>query len=212
LKKIITLLILLLILGCTSEQVKQLKSVEIKEYEGKKLSSITDFRENSIKGPQYIDADKYTLKIEGLVDNPMELKYSEVLANQHYSKVVTLYCVEGWDLSLKWTGILLKDLFEQAKIQESANTVIFYAEDGYSTAHPLEYLINNDILLAFKQNDVTLPSENGFPFQLVAEDKWGYKWAKWITKIEISDNKYYKGFWEQRGYNNDGSLDGSKFE
>ncbi len=211
-KKIITLLILLLILGCTSEQVKQLKSVEIKEYEGKKLSSITDFRENSIKGPQYIDADKYTLKIEGLVDNPMELKYSEVLANQHYSKVVTLYCVEGWDLSLKWTGILLKDLFEQAKIQESANTVIFYAEDGYSTAHPLEYLINNDILLAFKQNDVTLPSENGFPFQLVAEDKWGYKWAKWITKIEISDNKYYKGFWEQRGYNNDGSLDGSKFE
>ena len=40
----------------------------------------------------------------------------------------------------------------------------------------------------------------GYPFQLVAEDKWGYKWIKWIVKIELTDDPSYRGYWEQRGY------------
>ncbi len=59
---------------------------------------------------------------------------------------------------------------------------------------------------------ITTGAERGFPFQLVAEQKWGYKWIKWITKIELSDNTNYKGFWENVGYNNNGDLSGSKFE
>ncbi|MBW3011860.1 molybdopterin-dependent oxidoreductase, partial [Candidatus Woesearchaeota archaeon] len=55
-------------------------------------------------------------------------------------------------------------------------------------------------------NDVVIPPERGFPFQLVAESKWGYKWIKWITKIELSDNEDYEGFWESRGYSNTGNL------
>jgi DMSO/TMAO reductase YedYZ molybdopterin-dependent catalytic subunit len=67
--------------------------------------------------------------------------------------------------------------------------------------------MENDILMAYKMNNMTLPSERGFPFQLVAESKWGYKWIKWITRIELSDNPDYKGYWEQRGYSNTGDLD-----
>ncbi len=55
-------------------------------------------------------------------------------------------------------------------------------------------------------NGVVLPPERGFPFQLVAEDKLGYKWAKWIDRIELSDNADYKGYWEQRGYDNDADF------
>ena len=66
-------------------------------------------------------------------------------------------------------------------------------------------------MIAYKMNNVILPPERGFPFQLVAEQKWGYKWIKWITKIELSNNTNYKGFWESRGYNNDGNLNGSKY-
>jgi len=65
--------------------------------------------------------------------------------------------------------------------------------------------------MANKMNGVVLPPERGFPFQLVAEQKWGYKWIKWITQIELSSDTNYKGFWESRGYNNDGSLNGSKY-
>jgi DMSO/TMAO reductase YedYZ molybdopterin-dependent catalytic subunit len=56
-------------------------------------------------------------------------------------------------------------------------------------------------------NDVTLPPERGFPFQLVAKNKWGYKWIKWITDIQLSSDESYEGFWESRGYSNSGDLD-----
>ena len=69
--------------------------------------------------------------------------------------------------------------------------------------------MERDLLLAYKMNGLALPPERGFPFQLVAEDKWGYKWIKWITEIEFSDDEDYEGFWEQRGYSDSGDLDKS---
>jgi DMSO/TMAO reductase YedYZ molybdopterin-dependent catalytic subunit len=61
--------------------------------------------------------------------------------------------------------------------------------------------------MAYKMNGVDLPAERGFPFQLVAEDKWGYKWAKWITEIELSDDEGFRGYWESRGYSRTGDLE-----
>ncbi|MBU0758502.1 MAG: molybdopterin-dependent oxidoreductase [Nanoarchaeota archaeon] len=206
------LLVMFLAAGCTSqtpESIRELKDVEIRQYEGKKLSSVSDFRENSIKGPQYVDIDSYKLEITGLLNNPMSLTYDEVLDNQKYKKVVTLYCVEGWNAEILWEGVLVRDILKQAEIRPEANTVIFHAYDGYTTSFPLEYIMDNDIMIAYMMNGVVLPPERGFPFQLVAEDKWGYKWIKWITKIEFSDDESYEGFWESRGYSNEGDLDKS---
>lgn len=187
--------------------VYELAGVEIREYEGQNLSSIEDFRENSIKGPQYIDNENYRLNITGLVDDSQELMYNQVITEYPlYEKVVTLHCVEGWDVTILWEGILVSDLLKMAKANPEAKVVIFYAYDGYSTSLPLDYIVDNDILLAYKMNGVVLPPERGFPFQLVAESKWGYKWIKWITRIEVSDDVNYRGFWERRGYPNDANL------
>ena len=181
--------------------------VEIREYEGKNLSSINDFRENSIRGPQLIDAEDYQLVVTGLVDRDVTYTYDEIVTqNQLHKKVVTLYCVEGWEATILWEGVLVEDLISEAGINLNANTVIFYAYDGYSTSLPLDYIVENDIIVAHKMNGVTLPPERGFPFQLVAESKWGYKWIKWITEIEISDDENYKGYWESRGYSNNADL------
>jgi DMSO/TMAO reductase YedYZ molybdopterin-dependent catalytic subunit len=125
--------------------------------------------------------------------------------------VITLHCVEGWDVTLLWEGVLVRDLIREAGADPRANTVIFTAHDGYTTSFPLSYLMDNNIMLAYKMNNVTLPAERGYPFELVAEDKWGYKWIKWVEKIELSDNPNYKGYWEQRGYSNSGDLNGSYF-
>ena len=180
---------------------------EIREYEGKDLSSINNFRENSIKGPQQIDNETYTLAVTGLVNNELEFTYQDVINSyQIYKKVVTLNCVEGWRVTILWEGIKLKDMLVDAEVSSVANTVIFHAYDGYSTSLPLDYILDNNILMAYKMNNVTLPTERGYPFQLVAESKWGYKWIKWITSIELSDNPDYKGFWESRGYPNDADL------
>ena len=63
-----------------------------------------------------------------------------------------------------------------------------------------------------KLNDITLPDDRGFPFQVVAESKFGYKWSKWITRIELSDDTDFRGYWESVGYNNDAADDGPAFE
>jgi DMSO/TMAO reductase YedYZ molybdopterin-dependent catalytic subunit len=191
----------------TAIGARTLRLVEIREYEGQKLSSIDDFRENSIKGPQFIDNESYRLVITGLVNNEIEYTYDDVISNhQLFEKVVTLHCVEGWQVTILWEGVLVKDLIEEAGVDPEAKVVIFYAYDGYSTSLPLDYIINSDILMAHKMNDVVLPPERGFPFQLVAESKYGYKWIKWITEIEVSDNVDYKGYWESRGFPNNADL------
>ena len=189
----------------------KLSAVEIREYKGEKLGSINDFRENSIKGPQHVDKNSYRLEITGLVSTPKSYSYDDILKLPVYQKVVTINCVEGWSVKALWEGVLVKDLFKNLVIKSEAKTVIFYAADGYSTSFPLNYILKNNIIMASKLNNVVLSPERGFPFQLVAEQKWGYKWIKWITKIELSSDTNYKGFWESRGYNNNGDLNGSKF-
>jgi DMSO/TMAO reductase YedYZ molybdopterin-dependent catalytic subunit len=184
--------------------------VEITDYEGEELSSINDFRENSIKGPQHIDKESYMLRITGLVDNPNNYSYDEIVDDfQTYKKVVRLDCVEGWSVTIFWEGVLVSDLIKEANASSNATVVIFHAYDGYTTSFPLDYILENEIIMAHKMNNVTLPPERGFPFQLVAESKWGYKWIKWITEIEVSDDINYRGYWESRGYSNTADLNES---
>jgi len=191
----------------SSTNVENLAAVEIREYQGTDLSSIAAFHENSIKGPQQIDLESYRLKVDGLVENSLEYTLAEVTDNhQSYKKVVTLNCVEGWRVTILWEGVLVKELIEEAKASPEANTVIFHAYDGYTTSLPLDYIMGQDIMLAYKMNGVVLPPERGAPFQLVAESKWGYKWIKWVTEIELSDDDSYQGYWESRGYSNDADL------
>ena len=204
---------LLLFTGCFGrDDVKVLDGVEVRQYKGKDLSSVNDFRENSIKGPQYVNQSTYILEVDGLLKEPKRYSYDDVLGGfQSYSKVVTLNCVEGWSVTILWEGVLVGEILKASNPSAEANTVIFYAVDGYSTSFPLDYIMDNPILMAYKMNNVTLPLERGFPFQLVAEDKWGYKWIKWIDRIKLTDDPDYKGFWEKRGYSKTGNLNESKF-
>ncbi len=207
---ILSLLVLSLIIssGCVNRgDVIELDGTEVREYQGERLSSVNDFRENSIRGPQEVDVKDYRLMVFGLVDRPMNYTYGQVLDFQGYSKVVTLFCVEGWNAKILWEGVLVSDIVGASEPVEGADTVIFHAADGYASSLPLGYLGDNRIIMAYRMNGVTLPEERGFPFQLVAEDKWGYKWVKWITGIELSDDPSYEGYWESRGYSNEGDVD-----
>jgi len=209
---IVTTPLLLIILVCMgiywqSQAPLPLPSQEIREYQGQNLSSISDFRENSIKGPQYVNASTYSLTITRLVNKTLEYTYDEVISKfQKYTKVVTLHCIEGWSVKILWEGFLVSDLLQEAGVNSSAQVVIFRAYDGYSTSLPLDYIVSKDILIAYKMNGVVLPPERGFPFELVAESKYGYKWIKWITEIEPSDNVNYTGYWESRGFSNDADI------
>ncbi len=202
------LVVILFIVALNAQaQPKKLYPDEVRNYQGQNLSSISDFVENSIKGTQNINQTTYRLEITGLLDRNVSYSYDEVLAKfQTYQKVVTLHCVDGWSVNILWEGFLVNDLLSQAGVNPNADTVVFYAADGYSTALPLDYIRNNNILIASKMNGLTLPPERGFPFQLVAQSQYGYKWIKWITKIEVTNNPNYLGYWESRGYPNNATL------
>jgi DMSO/TMAO reductase YedYZ molybdopterin-dependent catalytic subunit len=180
---------------------------EVRDYEGEDLSSLVDLYDNAIQGTQDLNNSAYRLSVTGLVDRPLQLSYSDVVGGyQNYLKVITLYCVEGWNAKILWEGILVRDLLQSASANMTAPVVIFRASDGYSTALPIRYLVDNNILLAYKMNGLTIPIEKGYPLMLAAETQWGYKWIKWITQIEVSDNADYHGYWESRGYPNNATI------
>jgi DMSO/TMAO reductase YedYZ molybdopterin-dependent catalytic subunit len=186
---------------------KNLYRSEIRNYQGEDLSSISNVVEEKINGTQYVNSTTYRLTVTGLVNRTLSLSYADILNEfQSYKKVVTLHCVEGWTATILWEGFLVNDILKEAGVNFNANTAIFYASDGYSTALPIKYLTNNNIIIANKMNNITIPPERGFPFQLVAESQYGYKWIKWLTTIEISDNSNYLGFWESRGYPNNATT------
>lgn len=202
--------------GLTSLSMAQVdpevEQVEVREYQGEKLGSVDDFRENSIRGVQMIDSETYELVIDGLVTSPVSFRYAKLQTMSHTAKLVTIRCVAGWSVKALWEGIALPELLALAQPAKGANTVVFHAADGYTTSLPLDFVSERNLIIADHINGMTLPPANGFPFQLVAEDKWGYKWIRWLTRIELSNDPNYHGFWESRGYNNDGNVDGPRFE
>ena len=180
--------------------------LEIKNYKGTNLDPSVGPRDNSINGIQNVDIATYSLKISGLVDKPTTLSYDDVLKMDSYEKLIILHCVEGWDATILWKGALLDDIIQTAKATSKANTVIFHCVDGYTTSLPLQTIIDKKMILAYSSNGIVLPNSLGFPFIVVAEDKLGYKWARWVNEIELADNPNYTGFWESRGYDNNADV------
>lgn len=191
----------------TDATLSRFRSLEIQEYEGKLLDPAIGPRDNSITGVQEIDINKYQLKITGLVNNEISLSYQDVLEMTSYQRLITLYCVEGWDATILWEGVLLTDLIDLGEAKSTANTVIFHAEDGYTTSLPYAVIKDRQLILAYKANGIALPNEMGYPFIVIAENKLGYKWARWVTEIELSSEDTYKGYWESLGYDNDAEVE-----
>ena len=187
-----------------------LPEIEAGEFQNLTLTPLREQGNNAIAGTQHIDKGAYRLHVTGLVENELNLSYNELLALPAYSEVAYMPCVEGWGFTAKWTGFRVTDLLNQTGLKPNAAYVVFHSSDGYSTGLPLQYLRENLTLMAYGINDVTLPPERGFPFQLVAEHKYGYKWAKWITGIEVFDRKV-AGYWESRGYSNTADVGGFPF-
>jgi DMSO/TMAO reductase YedYZ molybdopterin-dependent catalytic subunit len=174
----------------TNSSAPTTTEVEATEFQGTKLTPISEQGNAALAGTQIIDKNTYRLTVDGLVDYPLKLSYADLLAYPQVSWLMDLNCVEGWYFTAKWTGPELNSIFNDAKVKPEATIAIFYTADvptGYS-ALDLNYIRDNDIIIALKLNDVTLPPDRGFPFQVVAKGRYGYEWAKWVTRIELSSN------------------------
>jgi DMSO/TMAO reductase YedYZ molybdopterin-dependent catalytic subunit len=170
------------------------REIEATKYRGRRLTPIAEQNNASIKGTQFLDKDTYVLRVDGLVKRPLSLSYSDLQKYPQIPRLVTLDCVEGWNFTAKWTGPTLTDILDDAKVKPGAKIAIFHTADaphGYSSL-PLDYIYQNKIILALKDNDITLPQDRGFPFQVVAGG--AFRWAKWVTHIELSADTGFKDY------------------
>lgn len=154
----------------------------------------------SALGEPEIDTDTFHLSVTGLVDSPFTLTWKEVLSYPPaFTDTILMYCVEGWEVWGNWKGLRIESLLEKANVQPEGNHIKFTCADGYTTSIPLTYLLDYDIIIAYEVNGTPLSVSDGFPLRLIAYGKYGYKWAKWIISLEVTDESVI-GYWEGLGY------------
>ena len=147
----------------------------------------------------------YDLMISGLVAHPYSFAYSELQRFPMVSEVALMKCVGGFTQLYNWTGIPLFFLLSVTGVKSGATEIVFYASDGFSSSLPIERALHPTTLLAFQANGTVLSDFDGGPYRLVVPCKYGYKWVRWITEIEVVDYDY-KGYYESRGYSDEADL------
>jgi DMSO/TMAO reductase YedYZ molybdopterin-dependent catalytic subunit len=151
-----------------------------------------------------VNASSWSLKIDGLVENPATYAFDDIKALPIYSDYYTLQCISnevGGELwgNAHWTGVRLVEILSRAGIKAGVRKVAFHAEDGYDDSIPLDVALRPDTLLAYEMNGQPLTRAHGYPARLLIPGIYGMKNVKWINRIELVDYDY-KGYWMQRGW------------
>jgi DMSO/TMAO reductase YedYZ molybdopterin-dependent catalytic subunit len=137
---------------------------------------------------QETDLDTWHLKVEGLVERPFQLTYSQILALPAIERDVLLICPGFFANHGRWKGISMTTLLEKAKVKDGATLVTFRGPEGNYEKTERFYLkdaLSNKVFLAYEVNGKPLPKKHGFPLRVVAEDHYGFNWVKYVHKISI---------------------------
>ena len=151
-----------------------------------------------------IDLSSWRLTIDGLVDLPAVLTYEQFLALPQSERVTDIHCVTQWSrYDNHWKGVAARDLIALVRPKAEAQHVVFHSHDGYTTNVKREVFEADDVIVAFQWEGQPLAREHGGPVRIVIPRYYFWKSAKWVKRIEFSrDDK--PGFWEVRGYHNEG--------
>jgi DMSO/TMAO reductase YedYZ molybdopterin-dependent catalytic subunit len=148
-----------------------------------------------------MEPSQYRLRVDGLVDEPREYSYNELLSMQAVEETRYYQCVTGWVVPKpRWHGVRLWDLVQASKPKASGTALHFSCFDGaYTESLTFKQAQNRDVLLAYGLDNKPLAVSQGFPIRLVVPGMFGYKYAKWVNQITVMD-QVVPGYWEQNGY------------
>ncbi|RUO99846.1 molybdopterin-binding protein [Hyphomicrobium sp.] len=162
----------------------------------------------------------WRLNITGLVSNPMSLSLADIRRLPARTQITKHDCVEGWTAIGMWTGVQLGLLLKAAGMSPQARYVVFHCADNLSgepakggEQSPGQYYESIDLkdafhpqtLIAYALNGNPLDVPHGAPLRLRVERQLGYKHAKYIQSIQVTDSFANiaggrGGYWEDRGY------------
>jgi DMSO/TMAO reductase YedYZ molybdopterin-dependent catalytic subunit len=154
--------------------------------------------------PPEVDGAEWRLRVNGLVDTPLELTLDEIRAMPAQTQILTMQCISnpiGGDLtsSSRWTGVLFKDLLAQAGVQASAAGAYITSTDGFYEFVVMDDIMDERCLLVYEMNGEPLPVEHGFPLRVYIPNRYGMKQPKWIENIELAA-EWMPGYWIDRGW------------
>ena len=155
-----------------------------------------------------IDPPSWSLRITGMVQNPIEINYAELIAKPLVEHMTTLTCVSnevGGDLAgnALWLGYPIRELLVEAKPLEGADMVLSKSHDGWTASTPLSALTdpNREAMLAIGMNGEPLPIEHGFPVRMVVPGLYGYVSAtKWVTSLRVTTYAEEQAYWTPLGW------------
>lgn len=161
-----------------------------------------------------IDPATYRLRIDGLVERPVEYTLADLRALPSERQVSDFHCVTGWSVNdVTWDGIRLQRLLEESRPLAGAKALRFVSvEVPYDDSLTLDQAFLPDVMLALDMDAAPVSRPHGGPARLVMPQMYGYKSVKWVERIEVIDNESYLGYWEQRGYDRDAWIGRSNGE
>lgn len=146
------------------------------------------------------DPSTWTFTLSGLVDRPKEWTWDEFKELPRINSRSDIHCVTRWSkLDNEWEGIPVRDVLAQVKVDPRARYVMAHAP-RYSANLPLEAVMRDDALFAFKHNGQDLEPQHGGPLRLVVPPLYFWKSVKWVNGLELMEEDR-PGYWELRGYN-----------
>ena len=143
---------------------------------------------------------QWDLTISGLVDQPFTIGLDDLRAMPAATPTFDIHCVTKWSkFDTTWTGVLVRDLLQQAGVQRKATHVIEHAEYGYTTNLPLADLMTDQAIVAYAFEGQDIEPIHGGPVRIVVPHLYFWKSAKWVRTLELVSADQ-PGFWERNGY------------
>jgi len=157
-----------------------------------------------VAGVPRVSLDTWAFEVNGEVENPFKLDWNQFMQLPKTISVSEFDCVTGWTrLDNRWEGVRFGDIAKLARPNAKAKyaTITCYGAPLYTTSLPLDYLMRDNVLFAYRLDGKPLEPEHGGPLRLVVPGKYGYKSAKWVNQVRFTETQEI-GFWESRGYSN----------
>lgn len=153
--------------------------------------------------PRYTDLSGWDLRVFGLVAEEKTFSWDDILAMPRTQVTRDIHCVTRWSkFDMQWEGVLFGDFLQHVQLKPEAKYVIAHCEYGFTTNLPLDVMLDDDVLLAYRYDGKLLEPDHGYPLRTLVPKKYFWKSAKWLRGLEFrADDKL--GFWEQAGYHNE---------
>jgi DMSO/TMAO reductase YedYZ molybdopterin-dependent catalytic subunit len=143
--------------------------------------------------------DNWVLNVSGLVTDKSPWTLPALMRMPLQSQITRHICIEGWSQIGQWSGVPLGVFLRRIGADLSACYVYFKCFDGYSTSIDMASALQPQTILALDFEEKPLAPQWGAPVRLRIPTKLGFKSAKNVEAIEVT-NKFPGGYWEDQGY------------